>query len=157
VGNRQNSNRQVGSRRTGSRQVGNRQNRRQNANRHHRHHRHRYGNYGGGDGDGEGRDFDGGDQYEGAPAPVPVEYGVLLTDVARGPAARAGLQPDDIILSFNGQATPSYEALADAVQQSGSEADVYYINADTGARETVTLTGVNGRIGVSGYGVPVDD
>jgi S1-C subfamily serine protease len=76
--------------------------------------------------------------------------------VARGPAARAGLQPDDIILSFNGQATPTFEALADAVQQSGSEAEVYYINADTGARETMTLSGVNGRIGITGYGVQVD-
>jgi S1-C subfamily serine protease len=135
----------VTNRHHGNRHHGNRH----HGNRHHgrRHHGRHYGGYGGGD-------YGGGDLYV-APGIVGAEYGVLLTDVSQGPAANAGLQPDDIILSYNGQPTPSYEDLAAAVQSSGSQAEVSYISGDNGDQETVTLSGVNGRIGVTGYGVPV--
>jgi hypothetical protein len=85
-----------------------------------------------------------------------AEYGVVILELAKGPANSAGLEEGDIILAFNGRATPSFEALAAAVQASGTQARVLVLREESGKRETVTLTGINGRIGVTGRGVRVE-
>jgi S1-C subfamily serine protease len=82
-------------------------------------------------------------------------YGVRITELYQGTAAKQGLRVDDIILSFDGTATPSFEALAAAVQQSGSEAEVIFINADNGQQESIVLYPQGGRIGVNGEAVQV--
>jgi serine protease Do len=86
-----------------------------------------------------------------------AEYGVLITDVAKNsPAERAGLEEDDIILSFDGKATPTFDALAAAVQQAGRRAEVLVLRDETGARERITITIINRRIGVTGQGTRVE-
>jgi hypothetical protein len=101
----------------------------------------------------EGAVVEGGSAGQVAAAPV---YGVLITEMQRGTAAKQGLRPGDIILSYNGSATPTFEALADAVQQSGNEAEVVFINQDNGEEEAITLFPVEGRIGVTVEPVQVD-
>jgi hypothetical protein len=118
--------------------------------RHHKHRRHHH-RHRGGYGDADGDDGDSDDATADA-----ARYGVLILDLSRGPAARAGLQVDDIILSFNGVDTPSYEALAGAVQQAGDQAEVVYIDGDTGEETSCTVYPAAGRIGVTGQGVRVD-
>jgi hypothetical protein len=85
-----------------------------------------------------------------------AEYGVVILELAKGPAKSAGLEEGDIILAFNGRVTPSFEALAAAVQQSGTQARVLVLREESGERETVTLNGINGRIGVTGRGTLVE-
>jgi hypothetical protein len=82
-------------------------------------------------------------------------YGVEITGLFKGTAAKEGLEIGDIILNFNGTPTPTFEALADAVARSGSQAQVLVIRGDGGERETVTLFPKDGRIGLSGDPVRV--
>jgi membrane-associated protease RseP (regulator of RpoE activity) len=83
-------------------------------------------------------------------------YGVEITGLFKGTAAKEGLEIGDIILNFNGTPTPTFEALADAVARSGSQAQVLVIRGDGGERETVTLFPKDGRIGLSGDPVRVN-
>jgi hypothetical protein len=85
-------------------------------------------------------------------APV---YGVEITALYKGTAAKEGLEIGDIILSFNAIPTPNFEALANAVARSGSQAQVLVIRGEDGERETVTVFPQGGRIGLSGDGVRV--
>ena len=82
-------------------------------------------------------------------------YGVEITGLFKGTAAKEGLEIGDIILNFNGTPTPTFEALADAVARSGSQAQVLVIREDGGERETVILFPKEGRIGLSGESVRV--
>ena len=63
----------------------------------------------------------------------------------------------DTILSYNGTPTPTFEALASAVHDSDGEVQVVFINSENDETETITLYPEDGRIGVSGESVPVDD
>jgi S1-C subfamily serine protease len=83
--------------------------------------------------------------------------GVLITDLAkRGTAARQGLKVNDVILRFNGVRTPTFTALADAVQQASGRAEVVYLDGETGEQQTLVLYPENGRIGVTGEDVQVE-
>ncbi len=82
-------------------------------------------------------------------------YGVEITGLFKGTAAKEGLEIGDIILNFNGTPTPTFEALADAVARSGPQAQILVIREDGGERETVTLFPKEGRIGLSGEPVRV--
>jgi hypothetical protein len=84
-------------------------------------------------------------------------YGVEITALYKGTAAKEGLEIGDIILSFNGIATPNFEALASAVARSGSQAQVLVVRGEDGERETITLFPKEGRIGLSGEGVRVSE
>ena len=117
-----------------------------------------------GDFDGEldtpSADADDSDEVEGAEEAEEAEavlYGVEITALYKGTAAKEGIEIGDIILNFNGTPTPSFEALADAVARSGSQAQVLVIRGDGGERETVTLFPQDGRIGVSGEPVRVSE
>jgi hypothetical protein len=83
-------------------------------------------------------------------------YGVEITALYKGTAAKEGLEIGDIILSFNGIPTPNFKALASAVARSGSQAQVLVVRGEDGERETVTLFPQEGRIGLSGEGVRVN-
>lgn len=133
---------------------------------HHNHHHHGHGGGGGIDIDIDGGGFDGfsaggyGYDLDDADDVIPVAravYGVEITALYKGTAAKEGLEIGDVILSFNGTPTPDFETLSRAVARSGSTAEVVVIRDDDGKRETVTLRPVNGQIGVSGERVRVDD
>jgi hypothetical protein len=91
-----------------------------------------------------------------SPEAARAAYGVRITQLFDGTAATQGLRLDDIILSFNDTPTPTFEALRDAVQQSGSQAEVIFLNGENGQREAITLYPVNGLIGVLGVAVQVE-
>jgi hypothetical protein len=76
-------------------------------------------------------------------------YGVQITALSAGTAMKQGLKVGDVILSYDGKETPTFEALAAAVQESGKKAEVVFLNPDTGDQEALTLFPVNGRIGVT--------
>jgi hypothetical protein len=82
--------------------------------------------------------------------------GVKITELLPGTAADQGLRQGDIILSFGGTPTPTYEALCDVVQQVGSRAEVIFINSENGQTESVVLYPRNGRIGLSGETVDLN-
>ena len=121
------------------------------------------GDDGGGDDGGDGGDEgDGGGSSDGGAAegtgaaeaaeatePVVVVYGMEITALYKGAASKGGLEIGDIILSVNGTSTPTFEALAQTLAQSGNRAQVVVVRQDGGERETVTLVPQNGYIGVS--------
>ena len=55
----------------------------------------------------------------------------LLVEQANGAAARAGIQPGDIILSVNGQAIDSVEQLRGVIAKSGKKAAVLLERGDS--------------------------
>jgi len=88
-----------------------------------------------------------------------VLYGMEITALYKGTAAKEGLEIGDIILKVNGTPTPTFEALAKALAQSGGRAEVLVSREDDDdddEPETVTLFPQNGLIGVSVQRVPVD-
>ena len=73
--------------------------------------------------------------------------GMKIVGLSDGTAAQQGLRKGDVILSFNGVATTTFEALRDAVQQSGAKAEVVFLNVDNGLRESIVLYPKDGRLG----------
>jgi S1-C subfamily serine protease len=67
--------------------------------------------------------------------------GVLVAAVERGgPADKAGIQPGDVIVSVDGQPTPSTDALATALAALKPDQEVPVVISRGGQRRTVTLT-----------------
>jgi len=78
------------------------------------------------------------------------EGGVLLRAVTRGAAAeQAGLRAGDVILSFDGVRTRTFEELQDAVQQADGPVKVVFINGENSETEYLTVEPEEGRIGVT--------
>jgi S1-C subfamily serine protease len=78
------------------------------------------------------------------------EGGVLLRAVTRGAAAeQAGLRAGDVILSFDGVRTRTFEELQDAVQQADGPVKVVFINGENGETEYLTVEPEEGLIGVT--------
>jgi hypothetical protein len=133
----------------------------------HHKHRHKHKPKADADGGSDGPSADVGDdtgETEGAVGAADVDeesdapvYGVEVTALYKGTAAKEGLEIGDIILSFNGIPTPNFEALANAVARSGSQAQVLVVRGEDGERETVTLFPQNGRIGLSGESIRVSE
>jgi hypothetical protein len=90
-----------------------------------------------------------------APAEEAV-FGLKITHLPDGTAKEQGLMLDDVILSYNGTDTPTFEALRDAVQQSSGAVEVIFLNSENGQRESITLYPQGRRIGVGGESVRVD-
>jgi hypothetical protein len=82
---------------------------------------------------------------------------VKIAEVYPGTAARNGLKPGDTILSFDGKSTPTFDSLHSAVQGAGGQADMQYINGDTGEQESVTVSPEDGAIGIAGEDMPLVD
>ncbi len=53
-----------------------------------------------------------------------IAHGLIVEDVADGPAARAGIRPGDVIVSVNGNRVDSVEQLRSQVERSGKNAAV---------------------------------
>ena len=130
--------------------------------KHHHKHHHRHGPMGDIDGELDASSSDADEADDGEDAGVAEEaeaalYGVEITGLYKGTAAKEGMEVGDIILNFNGTPTPTFEALADAVARSGSQAQVLVSRGDGGERETTTLFPQDGRIGLSGEPVRVNE
>jgi S1-C subfamily serine protease len=65
----------------------------------------------------------------------------ITTIIPNGAAARAGMQPGDIIVELNGQRTHSFEELARAIESAsvGDEVELVFIRGGVEQRLTVTL------------------
>jgi S1-C subfamily serine protease len=76
----------------------------------------------------------------------PVEEGVVIQDVVPGgPADRAGIQPGDIVVEFDGESIATDDDLVSAIRSHdpGDEVEVEVVHED-GSRDVVTVTlGVN--------------
>jgi S1-C subfamily serine protease len=76
----------------------------------------------------------------------PVEEGVVIQDVVPGgPADRAGVQPGDIVVEFDGESIATDDDLVSAIRSHdpGDEVEVGIVRED-GSRDVVTVTlGVN--------------
>jgi hypothetical protein len=84
-----------------------------------------------------------------APTAAPAGSGVRLSTVdPAGAGFAGGLRRGDVVLSFGGAATDSFEALRDAVRAAAGPAEVVFLNAETGQAERLTVTPADGRIGV---------
>jgi hypothetical protein len=76
--------------------------------------------------------------------------GVLIRSVTRGGVAhQAGLQAGDVIVSFGGVRTRSFEELQAAVQEADGPVKVVFVNSENGQTEYLTLEPEDGRIGVT--------
>jgi membrane-associated protease RseP (regulator of RpoE activity) len=78
-----------------------------------------------------------------------------VTAVSRGPAARAGIVPGDIILAVNGSAVPTEADLSAALAAARDECDVQIHMPSEGKTETRRVRVVNGSIGVEVRAVPI--
>jgi hypothetical protein len=109
------------------------------------------GDTGGGDAGGDGDDANGGSGTDDANDPeVAGQRGLLITDLEEdGPAAVAGLDVDDTILSVNGTRVQTVEGLRAALRNVNGPVNVVYISDDTGNTEDVKVVARNGRIGVT--------
>jgi hypothetical protein len=111
------------------------------------------GGDGGGDaggGDAGGGSPSGGDEPDSDDPEVAGGRGLLITDLEDdGPAATAGLDVDDTILSVNGARVQSVEELRAALKSVNRPVKLVYISDDTGDTEFVMVTPNHGRIGVT--------
>jgi membrane-associated protease RseP (regulator of RpoE activity) len=124
------------------------------------------GDVGGGDmggGDVGGGDVGGGDP-SGPEIPDAVEpalragHALLITDLEPdGPAATAGLDVDDTILSVNGVRVQSVEELRAVVEKATGPVSVVYISDDTGDVEDADIVPLKGRLGITMDVVTVDE
>jgi S1-C subfamily serine protease len=86
----------------------------------------------------------------------PVSFGVEISEVDDGPAAEAGLQKGDVILSLGGVATPTIDDLREALGNAEQEAEVVYIDGETGECATKVVAPKEGRIGAVVEAMQVD-
>lgn len=87
---------------------------------------------------------------ESGPVAEEGEGGVRILAVEQGSAAEVGgLRVGDVILSFAGVTTPSFDDLREAVGQAGGEAKVIFINGENGQTEYLTVALPEGRLGVT--------
>jgi S1-C subfamily serine protease len=90
------------------------------------------------------------------PAPSGNTTAVRITEVvARGPAARAGLQPGDIVLRINDTRVRTCDELRGAVTRA-SKVTVLFYNPDDGALDTREVPVGDGKIGIMMEEVAVD-
>ena len=69
------------------------------------------------------------------------EIGLLITNIQKdSPADKAGLDKDDIILSFNGEDITGYTQLVDAIREAGIGAEVDLDLLQNGRRQRIRLT-----------------
>jgi len=106
-----------------------------------------------GGGDTGGSDAGGGGDGPDGPAVEPglrTGKGLLVTDIDEdGPAAVAGLDVDDTILSVNGVRVQSVEGLRAVVEKATGPVSVVFLSDDTGDVEEADVTPRNGRLGIT--------
>ncbi len=79
-----------------------------------------------------------------------AQSGVRILAVDAGAAAElGGLRAGDVILSFAGVPTQSFDGLREAVGQASAEAKVIFINGENGQTEFLTVALQEGRLGVT--------
>ncbi len=122
-------------------------------NHHHKHHKHHHVAFvaGGTDGGAVGADDEDDPEIEG-------DFGLLITDIDEaGPAAEAGLDVDDTILSVNGVRVQTVEELRTALKNVTGPITVVYISDDTEDVEEVEVTVKDGKMGITMEVVKLDD
>lgn len=78
-----------------------------------------------------------------------ADSGMRIEELLNGTARDQGMKVGDIIVSLNGQATPDFDALRAALEASGPQADVDFINVDNGQLERIVLQPEDTRIGAT--------
>jgi hypothetical protein len=81
-------------------------------------------------------------------ATVESDEGLEILELLDGPAQDEGLRVGDIIVSIDGQATPTIDDLKSIVRAANGDVEVVYINSASGEWESITLTPNNGKLGV---------
>jgi membrane-associated protease RseP (regulator of RpoE activity) len=91
-------------------------------------------------------------------AEVDGDKGLLITEIVDGgPAAEAGLDVDDTILSVNGVRVQTVEELNAVVEKATGAVVVVFISDDSGDVEEVDITPKNGKLGLSTEVVELED
>lgn len=72
---------------------------------------------------------------------LPIGQGLRIQNVLKdGPADKAGLERDDLIIGFQGKDVHNYEGLVEAIRQAGTGTKVSLLSVHLGVRKTVKLT-----------------
>lgn len=99
-------------------------------------------------------------QAESLPPPSPPATGnttaLQITEIDRGPAARAGIQKGDVILMVDGKRTRTFDDIQEIMAGRTDTAVFTILNSDNGTVETRNVALANGRIGVALAEVPVN-
>ena len=83
------------------------------------------------------------------PATPQGEWGLKITDVLDGAAKKADLRPGDVILGVGTTRTQTFEELQQALAASNKPVDIVFINSESKKVEKLSVTPVNGKIGVA--------
>ena len=78
-----------------------------------------------------------------------------ITELVRGPAARAGLQKGDILLRVDGQRVRTVADLVATLSASRGTSTIQFVNSDDGKIESRDLSVIGGKIGVAVVEIPV--
>jgi membrane-associated protease RseP (regulator of RpoE activity) len=90
--------------------------------------------------------------------PTLQPYALGVTGVLPGsPAQRAGIEPGDVIVSVNGMSIRTIQDLNNSLGFGVRFANLGVIDVRTGWINQVMVYPVNGKIGVFGYSVPVNN
>jgi hypothetical protein len=82
--------------------------------------------------------------------------GMEIRELFAGTARKQGMKVGDIIMAINGNATPDFDSLRSALVDSGSQAEVDFINVDNGELERIILYPAGAMIGATVEQVTVD-
>jgi S1-C subfamily serine protease len=85
----------------------------------------------------------------GQPQLVSAEYGLQVTDVLEGTARKAGMRAGDVIVNVGSARTQSFEELQQALGASRGPTEISFVNGYSRKVEKLTVTPVDGKIGVA--------
>jgi S1-C subfamily serine protease len=84
------------------------------------------------------------------------EFGLRITEIDPGPAQKAGLKVGDVIVAVGEFRVQSFEDLRQLVQSASGDLVVTYWNNAAGKLQTVTVSPVEKRIGISVVAIEIE-
>jgi PDZ domain len=75
--------------------------------------------------------------------------GLRVDSLDDGPGLQAGLQPGDVILSYDGNPVSTFESLRGAIQANDGPAELVYLDGETGEPRSMVITPENGMLGAA--------